>query len=389
MMLRYRLALIGCFCSILSLAQENDSSIFFKYSFTYDQLLPSPFFPFENEIPDSSALKVFNGSLSGKSMKTTVTSEYQAGDLGRLDTIGTLFYDWDAQGRLTRYDSNIGADTDNRKVVQIHYLSGNKLLDVYIQSAYAHVLDTISFGYNRSGWVGNWRRHSITTDSTFIRAGNRMYNSKGQMIVATSMKYGSLDGTYFYEYNTLGRLARRAFATNSGVVLCTDTLEYKFLNDASSILEITHRLKVAGSQKWVLLEVVTLDLEYGKTAYSDYNDADYNYEYRNYVQYTIQYIRDGWGRITDEYFGSIIAPEAIRVKYHYGMFAQPDSIIYEEQVVTKKGSYYRVYQRDVRRYDERTKLITRRDISTILYEEQRKRDKTPPIDIVHLSYAWK
>ncbi len=389
MMLRFRLALIGCFCSILSLAQENDSSIFIKYSFTFDQLLPSPFFPFENEIPDSSSLEVFNGSLNGKAMKKSVTSERIAVDLGRMETVGTYQYKWDTQGRLTRYATCFGLDTAIQKEVKIQYLIGRKSSEVYVRSGDMRTLDTLSFGYNRSGWVGNWRRHSITSDSSFIILGNKMYNGKGQMIIASNMKYGTLDGTYFYEYNTLGRLTRRAFATSAGIVLCTDTLEYEFLNDASSILKITHRLKVSGSLKWTLLEEVTQNLEFGRTAYSDYNDADDNYLYRNYVQYKVQYNYDDWGRVTDEYFGSIIAPEAIRVKYYYGLFTQPDSIVYQEQVVTKKDSYYRVYQRDVRRYDDRTKLILQRDISTILYEEQKKRDKTAPIEIVHIAYDWK
>ncbi len=390
MMLRCKLVVSFLCCTLVSFAQVSDTSIFFKHASTFDQLIPSQYHPFDQYIPDSTSLAVLNANPKSQKLQKIVAFSYRSAEKQIDERLNDYGYEWDAEGRVFFFGKYPAGDTAPVKTTRIQYLIGSKATHVtYKTNMQQSLPDSLVFAFNRSGWVGSWRHRAFVDDSSIVRTGNRMYDSRGNLIIATNVYYGNLNGTFLYEYNAFGEIIRRAFATSSGIILCTDTIEYAIFLETNKVRSIKHKLKILGSDKWVLLEEKTVNSLSGKViSYTDYNDQDENYYYRNYVQYTIRFEYDALGRVEGEYFGTIIAPDAIRVKYHYGSQMQPDSIVYEEQVVTKKSSYFRVYSRDVRSYDEVTGFIKERSVTTILFEEQKKKDKLPPVEVVSIQYKW-
>lgn len=393
MMLRYKLALAGVICGLSLCGQDNDTSIFFRYAATFDQLLPSAYYPLSEYIPDSASVAVFNGDMKSRTLEKRIGYDYISESRKSSESQGWHRYKWDAEGRLTNYNEySTLSDTVPHQAVRVQYLIGNKASDVYYTSQGTHnSIDTVSFQYNRSGWIGNWSYRKLMPDSAQRNNGMRMYDARGRLIVATNMNYGPLTGTYTYEYNSDGQLIRRTFnAGGSGIILCTDTLEYAYQTESRSILMVTHRLKVTGMEKWELLETQTIYPYTGVViTYVDYNDADDNYFYRNYPEYSMRYEYDANGRLVDEYFGTTVNPDIIHARYYYSRYNQPDSIVYSERLIEKKSSFVRSYSTDVRTYNSSSGLIESRVITTILYDEQKKKEKTPPREVVSIVYTWK
>jgi hypothetical protein len=377
----------------LASAQSNDSSIFFRYAATFDQLLPTAYHPLTEMIPDTTSIALFNGEMKSRTLEKRIGYDYYSESSQSSESQGWQRYRWDAEGRLTEYSVfSTLADTIPYEGVGVRYLIGQKASEVYYTTTgtYNHA-DTAYYQYNRSGWMGNWTHKRFAPDSNSNSNGMRLYDARGRVIVATNMNYGPLIGTYTYEYNTDGQLIRRTFnSTGSGIILCVDTLEYAYQTESRSILMVTHRLKVAGMETWALLETKTIYPYSGVTiSYADYNDADSNFFYRNYPEYTMRYEYDDKGRLVDEYFGTMVNPDIIHAKYYYGQYNQPDSVVYSERIIDKKGSYVRQYSTDVRTYNATSGLIESRTITTILYDEKKKKEKTPPREVVHILYTWK
>lgn len=383
-----------CFAFLLFLAgaqlnaQSSDTSIFLRYAATFDQLNPAAGYPADQFMPDSASLVLLNHRAVNTTMCKYVSREEHRGDLRKTEEIGNYEYTWDNEGRVVRYREFLSGDSIAHLNVRFNFLIQSKLKDVVVTSG--NSVDTTIFQYNRSGYPGTWRRHVIAVDTSYTINGTRMYDSRGRVIVATNMKYGPLPGSYIYEYNSDGQLIRRAFlAGGTGVVLCTDTLEYAYQSESRSVLLITHKLKVAGMEKWVTLESRNI-YPYSNVvlSYSDNNDADENYVYRNYPEYTVRYEYDQGGRVTAEYFGTLVSPDQITAKYYYGALTAPDSIVYSERVVEKKATVNRVYSRDVRSYDEKGRIASR-SVTTYLFDEMRKKDKVAPYEVVNIRYQWK
>lgn len=377
----------GSLCS-----QSNDTTVFFRCAATFDQLMPSPYYPLSAYIPDSATLEIFNGNPKNVTMMKAVSIS-QIND-GKAEVFAKTKYQfkWDAEGRLTNYASFSPADTIPYEQVRVQYLIREKASNVYLTTpAVSNRNDTVSFQYNRMGLVSTWNYRMHSADSNSIRTGTYLYDSRGRVIVATNMNYGPLKGSYTYEYNANGQLIRRTFnAGGSGIILCTDTLEYAPLTASSSIIMVTHKLKVAGMEKWALLETKTIYPYSGVVmSYSDYNDADSNYLYQNYPESTVRYEYDDKGRMTGEFFGTTANPDLFSAKYYYSDFNQPDSIVYSERIIDKKVTFTRVYSRDVRTYNSQTGLIQSREVTTILYEEMKKKDNVPPTERVEINYQWR
>lgn len=324
-------------------------------------------------------------------MEKRVSYEYNSDSKKSVEQVGWFRYKWDGEARLTEYSCFSPGDTTPFERTRVQYLIGHKASDMYYTTpAVSMRRDTVSFQYNRIGEVSTWSYRSRDAAANTNENGTRLYDSRGRVIVATNMNYGPLKGSYTYEYNSNGQLIRRTFnAGGSGIILCTDTIEYAAQTPSSSIIMVTHRLKIAGMEKWELLETKTIYPYSGVVmSYSDYNEADSNYIYGNYPDYTVRYEYDGKGRLTDESFGTTVNPDLFRAKYYYGKYDQPDSIVYTERIIEKKSTFTRVYSTDKREYDSDGKII-HREITTILFEEQKKKDKVAPIEIVAISYQWK
>jgi hypothetical protein len=369
-------------------AQGNDTSVFFRYASTFDQLMPSPYFPMEKVAPDSAEFELFGDTVLASSGAKIVTITHVKGDGSREENLPMTYkYEWDTQGRLhssaSEY-SNSGAQYD---ITVFNYATGRKISKIYY-SAMSKELDTVIYSYNRSGMINGWTRHVVTPDTNYMVIGTRLYDSRSRLVVATNMNYGPLIGSYIFEYNNENQLIRRAFTTAvSGVVLCTDTFEYTYQNDSRTLLQVNHKLKVAGMEQWVLIESKTINMASGKMmSYSDYNDADDNYYYRNYPSYTVRYEYDDKGRISGEYFGDLVNPDVISAKFYYGNNFAADSIVYWEKVIDRKATYSRVYSRDVRSFASPDQ-ISDRWITTYLFEEKKKKDKIVPAEVVHISYT--
>lgn len=389
MMLQCKLSILLSFSFLAALAQGNDTSVFFRHAATFDNLLPVAYAPLNKYLPDSSDMSVFNADLKNRKLEKHVQYvRWEDGPAGHED-LGTFQYRWDGEGRLVEYASFNTGDTIPYENAKVQYLIAKKASDVYYQSGSGRRHDTVSYSYTRGGVIGSWKYRSVTPDSAHQQIGNYLYDSRGRVIVATNQTYGPLKGSYTYQYNDDGQLIRRTFnAGASGVVLCTDTIEYSHQAAWASILIANHKLKVAGMEKWVLLESRTYYPYTGVILYySDYNDADSNYLYQNYEEYTVRYEYDDKGRLAGEYFGTIMQPDLFSAKYYYSKFNQPDSIVYSERVVTKKSTYTRRYCTDSRLYNPDGTIMWR-GIITILYGEQKKSMKAPPKENVEIDYKW-
>lgn len=380
----FTLTMLSC---ALIRAQGNDTSVFFRYAATFEQLLPLNYYPAHGYMPDTASLALLNYGAFDVTMKKHVEQTTYANDRVITTELGEYFYRWDKEGRINRYKEYFPGDSVAKLDVRYSFLVQQKLSSVIVVAG--NNVDTATFQYNRSGVIGTWRRHVVGADSGYVINGTRMYDSRNRVIVATNMKYGPLPGSYIYEYNSESQLVRRAFlAGGTGVILCTDTLEYAYQSESRSVLMVTHKLKVAGMEKWVTVESKNI-YPYSNVilSYTDNNDADSNYLYRNYPEYTVRYEYDEKARVTAEYFGTLVQPDQITANYYYGAWMLPDSIVYTERIVEKKVSYTRVYSRDVREYNDGGR-IARRSISTYLFEEMKKKDKKPPVEVINISYIW-
>lgn len=105
-----------------------------------------------------------------------------------------------------------------------------------------------------------------TTQLTYDRAGQlvaycekgeciqRLYNSKRQLIVKKNALYGFIRGDYTYAYDNEGRLVQRRFLeARSGVVLCTDTIQYSFGNEEKTLITEKHFLRI-GNGEWIPID---------------------------------------------------------------------------------------------------------------------------------------
>jgi hypothetical protein len=382
----YYLILLSWLFCLPIFAQGNDTSVFFRYAATFDYLLPVAGEPYTLAIPDSIAEEVFNADLKNaklhKLVKLHTVTEKSTSTINLHEE--RMF--WDGEGRLTRHAFYIPEDDQSIRDTRIEYVSGKKISSITLRNEHENIApDTLKYTYNRSGWINSWRRHVVDITNDAVTTGNRLYDSRGRLIVATYMMYGPLLGAYTYEYNDRNQLTRRCFTTASGAILCTDSIAY---SDLQTVLLVTHWLKIAGSDKWTTLEVKTVYTHSGNIlGYTDYNDADTSYFYRNLPSYSVIYEYDDKGRIISENFGNEIIPTIISAKYEYGKYDQPDYIEYAERVDAKKSFIMRPYSQDERRYDEQGR-ITSREITTLLYEEMSRKSTFVPKEIVEIRYQW-
>lgn len=368
--------------------QGNDTSIFFRYAATFDQLIPGQYHPANALVPDTSSLEIFNFAPMGMSLEKRMSRTTRSDRGESTENLGFTSYTWDKEGRVVNYREYWPGDSAAHLNIRFRFLIRQNMSEIITTSG--SNIDTTSFQYNRSGWVGTWRRHALNVDTTFLITGTRMYDSRGKLIVLTNSTYGPLAGSYTFEYDRDGRLIRRCFLSGgSGIVLCTDTVEYAYQSESKSIVVMTHRLKITGMEKWATLETRTMYPYSGLIiSCSDYNDADTNYVYRNLPSYTLQYEYDNKSRVTTENFGTEIEPAMITAKYYYGNQFQPDSIVYSERFTEKKQTITRVYSRDVRSYDSKNRLAER-VITTYFFEEKKKKDTMVPVETVTIAYVWK
>jgi hypothetical protein len=368
-------------------AQGRDTSVFFRYAATFDQLLPSQHYPGDIYVPDSSFSKMMNFEPKNVTLTKHVQFATYRSGLGVLEDGGTTEYKWDKEGRMINLREIHYGDTTTKLNIAFRFLIRNNMQMIVRSSG--RNLDTTAFVYNRSGWVGTWKRHVITFDTNYTITGTRMYDSRGNLIVLTNANYGPLNGSYTYEYDKWNRLVRRCFLSGgSGVILCSDTLIYSpLVSDLTQL--VTHELQVAGTGAWVLLESKQEFMHnHQQLLYSDFNDADTNYVYKNIPSYNIQFDYDGDGYLQTETFGTLLYPDMISAKYFYGQNHRLDSITFRERIVDKKTEINRVYSTEVREYDAMQRL-TKRTITSYLFEEKRKKDKQVPTEVVTITFSWK
>lgn len=388
MMLRFRLTIFFAISFLVSFAQGNDTSVFFRYAATFDQLITDQYYPAGGVIPDTSALELLNAAPVNCVVLKEVGRTTYASDRVLTENLGSYKYSWDREGRVSGYREYHAGDSIAHLSIRFQYLIRQSMDRVIISNG-ANV-DTTMYQYNRSGWVGTWKRHVLRVDTNYQIQGTRMYDSRGKLVVATNVFYGPLSGTFTFDYDKDGRLTRRSFLPGgTGVVLCTDTVEYAFQSESKSIVVMTHKLKVAGMEKWQTLESRTM-YPYSNVilSYSDFNDADTNYFYRNLNSYTVNYEYDNRGRVLSESFGNEIEPTMIVAKYYYGKQFQPDSIVFTERFIQRKQIVTRVYSRDIREYDEKGRISVR-SVTTYLFDEMKKKDKVVPKEEVKITYTWK
>lgn len=257
MMWRFKLiVLFVFFCSGIT-AQESDSTYLVRYASTLDELYPGLLYPVvlaDSSSCDSSFFVRKDAIRQLKMTHEVFVNPQNSPDSGAVITHSQL--NWNNQGRIVFCSYSIGEAV--KTIYAFSYKNG-KILNNIIRKSGGENADTLRFSWDRSGRINaeTYSFHTGETDSV-IRL-NRLFDSKGRIIVLAGVSYGPLvQGTFTYEYDAKGKLVRRSFSTRlNGAVLCSDTLIYSFIDSAKTLLHTRHLLRVAGMPDWTLIDEKT------------------------------------------------------------------------------------------------------------------------------------
>ena len=170
-------------------------------------------------------------------------------------------YDIDAEGRPSEYSALAKKDSALIYSYKYYYRIFNRPDRIVYHK---HLkMDTTNYTYDRSG--------NLAAECTRDSCTQRLYDSKQRVIVirnAWYSQYSQKRGDFTYEYNEEGKLIRRRFLeSQSGIVLCTDTIEYKFEDLGKRYLTRKHFIHIAGKEGWIPIDEMHIDKKWNKVIY--------------------------------------------------------------------------------------------------------------------------
>jgi hypothetical protein len=251
-MWRFKFILFFIFSALAVNAQREPDSVFFvKNAATLDMLLTNgdDHLDYKAFARDSVA---FLQSGAGKVLTIIDTTIYHE---MRPDTAsGFVRFIFRKDGKIASSASFFSDTSFSSKIDYVYLHTGqvSRIVKSYGGSLAAPAKsDTTRLVYDRTGKLFSYCEKGECIE--------RLYNSNQQLLVKRNALYGSIRGDYTYAYDKEGRLVQRKFLEKqSGVVLCTDTIQYAFANDAKTILSEKHFIRI-GNGEWIAIDEMLIE----------------------------------------------------------------------------------------------------------------------------------
>jgi hypothetical protein len=373
----WRFSLLTLLFSFQLAAQEPSGNVFLDNYSTVEELPPALFYRLQNFIPDSTEFLRTNAIKPNVSFAVDVKSQdVNANSNSDVSKYAEHFY-WDDQKRLTDQLLLSANGKDTLQHLEILWLVGKKPAAAVVTATDSMRRDTVRLAYNRAGTVASAYYTTSTIAGVHRDTSNRMYDSRGRLLIATGMYYGPLKGNFIYGYDNENRIVRRMFTTSSGTPLCVDTVIYQYNSDARSVMTVSHNIKVGADGKWIKIDQQQIYVVSGRViSHMQYYMPDVPLGAEQSPLYTVRYEYDSEGRLSMEALDQPGKFESVRTKYYYSNSRMlPDSLVLEEYVSGSRPDLYRVYRRDVRTYDNQNRLASVTILQYTYYEKKRKRTK--------------
>lgn len=235
-------------------AQKEIDTLFFVWNATAVQKLK----PTEGmQISDWDFARdsaAFYEGAAGKTLTISMGGTHYEGGKQKPYSQGYYRYVFDDESRPTEYSH--WQDSSFVYGYRYSYRINLRLEKTIFRNQWKN--DTTNYAYDKTGnFAGECVRDSCT---------QRLYDSKQRIIVLRNSFYGKIRGDFTYEYNEEGKLIRRRFLeSQSGIVLCTDTIEFRFEDLEKRYLTKKHSIRITGREGWITIDEIKIDRVLHKT----------------------------------------------------------------------------------------------------------------------------
>lgn len=262
------------FALTVNAQKEIDTLFFVRHASSIGKLKWAEGVSFDYSDFARDSVSFFKAAL-GKTLYITKSGTRNPHDNPKSYDAGYYKYKIDEEGRPGEF--SFWGDSSLQYGYQYMYRINNRPERIIYR--HGHTSDTTNYGYDRSGNLG-----SVCTRDSCVQY---LYDNQKRLLVMRNVRYGTIKGDFTYEYNTEGKLMRRRFLeSQSGIVLCTDTIEYKYEDNASRYLSKKHSIHIAGREGWIAIDeqrwdmnlrrVISYEIFHGISA-----PENYTYSYAN------------------------------------------------------------------------------------------------------------
>ncbi|MBI3509623.1 MAG: hypothetical protein HY064_03095 [Bacteroidetes bacterium] len=358
-MWRYKkiIFLLAIFAAQFLCAQSaGDSAFFVKYASPVFDLQPEYFTRAFRNINDTA----FQYAVSPSKTIHHCDIKYFTVQNGK-DTVSCWHssLQWDNQFRL---DRSVSYSCDSAEVTTYseNYLTALKpQLLILIRNGKINSIDSSKFIYNNSGLISTIINVHKEKDHDTATTETRLYDAKGRVVVDRNSQYGSMSGTFTYEFNAHGELNRRSFSANTnGAVLCTDTLIYSYTDTTRQVISCRHLLHIAGKEGWILLDEVHLQGKDHKPVFYGlyYNSASGSrFQLSPGMEMSVAYDVVS-GKLQTENREVPGSNTSSYSEFYYSKGC--DSTLTYNIVKSKNGNEKSLSKREIRKYDEASGLLS-------------------------------
>jgi hypothetical protein len=342
-----------------------------RYASAVDKLIPYEKTIFDVNVfaRDSSA---FYENAIGKSATVSWTgTNYSKNSSNQYDN-GYYEYHFDKSGRVSNY-STWSKDSSFKNSNEFYYLKGD-ILKKKIFSTLDKV-DTTVYNYDRAENLSGICAHGSCDE--------RLYDNKHHLVVWRNAFYGIIEGDFTYEYNEDGKLVRRRFLElKSGIVLCTDTIEFIYNDLQKKDVTKKHSIQISGRPGWIPIDEKEFDKDLNRTIRYELFQGPRD---KNQIPFpeTSVYVYSG-GKINS------IRVENIDYKIEDQYFYHPtsDTIKSYRIVEDKKGTRKILWSQTVFIYNEKGLLLEKKTTEYGIIHVKRKWE-VHLTDETLLTYHWK
>lgn len=381
-MWRCKLIVAFLLFSLTVSAQREDSLFFVQYASTIDLLLPGDTANVVVRDFAKDSASFYSHAKSTELYAAKFYTHYSKKDTQFVK--GNIYkYEFDYAGRAEQVKS-MTKDSVWIYSKQIDYLIGNKIRFITFNSR-ERENDTTRFGYDRAGNLSGVciRNHEKEKDS--VSCDMRLYNHKAQLVVLQNVRYGTIAGTYTYDYDTAGRLIRRQFLNReNGVVLCTDTIEYGFNDLEKRFYFKKHSIRIAGFDQWISIDEILIDRFYKRTVRYELHHGRFSSKYNILAPGSVEFTYDLNGKLKSK---RTVSKEIASVS-EYNFSATADTIrtyrVYESQNAQQRI----LWSEKITEYNSEGLLIRQRTWSYAV-EQRKKKWRNRLTDLDELVYQWR
>lgn len=381
-MWRSKLIILFLLITQSAFAQKEEDSLFFvRYAYTMDLLLPNDtgLIRYTDFARDSLT---FQKAASGKTLKTSSSLiQYNEKDT-EVYTGGKfiLSFDHNARVKSLRF---FNADSAWQYSRELNYRIASKL-EFTVYNSGKRENDTIVYRYDRAGNLAGVciRQHHDGEDS--ISCDQRLYNNKGQLVVMQQSHYGTITGTFTYEYDESGRLVRRQFLNRAnGAVLCTDTIAYGFMDMQNRYYFQKHSIRISGFDQWIPIDEIQYDTQLKKRARYEFYNGTYSSRYSLSGPGSVEYTYTEDGRLKSRRKKE----KDIELLSEYSIHETADTIR-TYRIHQDEHSFQRVLQTETVLDYNAAGLIVQKRIWSYAIERKKKIWRNRQISLTTVIYNW-